>query len=362
MKKFTASRMAPYWEGEPFWTKPPETRRYPRDPSDQPPDGAQASGTQRIIVHALPQRERELAALQANLLQAEASIPSKYFYDSTGCELFTAICDLPEYYLTRTEAEIFQRHRRQIAACLPPRAQWIDLGCGDGAKSQQWMDAAAVRRFVGVDIARDCLAGAVAAMARQFPEVECLGVVTDLSQPLGLQPILAERSACPVVFFYPGSSLGNFSPAEALSLLRSLRRHMDEDGGLLIGVDLVKEAALLEAAYDDARGVTAAFNNNVLRVVNRLLDADFDPEGFEHQATFVAEKKRIEMHLRARADQVVHLGAETRHFSAGETILTEYSHKYTVADFHTLLDAAGFGRQNLWSDECGWFGVFLARP
>ena len=324
--------------------------------------GTDRNPARRIIVHALPHAESELSALRDCLLRPQARIAPKFFYDTAGCALFAEICRLPEYYLTRTEDTIFKRHRQQIAACVPAQAQWVDLGCGDGAKSRQWMDASAARRFVGVDIAHDCLAGAVDAMERQFPLLECLGIVTDLALPLRLHPILAERPAWPAVFFYPGSSLGNFTPAAAAALLRAIRGHMDGSGCLLIGIDLVKEAALLEAAYNDAQGVTAAFNRNILRVVNRLLGANFDPDGFEHCAHFAAATGRIEMRLRARAAQAVRIGRDIRHFAAGETILTEYSHKYTVDGFLALLGAAGFSRLRLWTDEQSWFGVFLAQP
>jgi dimethylhistidine N-methyltransferase len=321
-----------------------------------------AAASLRIVQHNLPDAASELRELQSSLLSPEARIPSKYFYDDTGCALFANICRLPEYYLTRTEATIFARHGRQIAACLPQGAQWFDLGCADGRKSYPWLEAIAARRFIGVDFARDGLVQAIDNAGRSFRDIECLGVVTDLSLPLELQSILAERPTWPPVFFYPGSSLGNFTSATAVALLTTIREHLDDGGALLIGVDLVKDTAILEAAYDDDQGVTAAFNRNILRVVNRLVDADFDPDEFEHCAQFTAEASRIELRLRARQPQTVRIGRQMRHFAAGEPILTEYSHKYSVDGFIAMLDAAGFSRHHAWTDERGWFGVFLALP
>ncbi len=218
-----------------------------------------------------------------------------------------------------------------------------------------------MRRYVGVDIARPCLDATVAAMMRSFAAVECLGVTTDLAEPLQLHDLLAE-SPHPPVFFYPGSSLGNFTADRALELLRMIRSHLEHDGRLLVGIDLVKDRARLEAAYDDARGITAAFNRNVLRVVNRLLGADFAVDGFAHRATYNRAAGRIEMRLVAHRDQTVRIAGQRRRFVAGETILTEYSHKYTIEGFAALLAAAGFAQRRWWTDQRGWFAVFLAGP
>jgi dimethylhistidine N-methyltransferase len=315
-----------------------------------------------VILDVLPDAISEVQALQAGLLAARATIAPKYFYDARGCALFAEICRLPEYYLTRTETAILDRHRGQIAAYMPTAVQWVELGCGDGAKSRPWLDVTAARRFVGVDIAYDSLATTVATMAYEFSWLECLGIATDLSQPLRLQQMLEERPTWPPVFFYAGSSIGNFTPAEALVLLCTLCDHLNDGGCLLIGVDLVKDEAFLEAAYDDAQGVTAAFNRNILNAANDLLGADFNPDAFEHCAFYAAEAGRVEMHLRAREPQTVRIGDQIRQFARGETILTEYSHKYTVEAFVTLLGKAGFSRQHIWTDERGWFSVFLAQP
>lgn len=304
---------------------------------------------------------REQHLLRQQLLHPAARIDSKYFYDDVGCELFTHICELDEYYPTRTEAKILSRYSKEVAAALPNGAQWIDLGCGDCAKSRKWLDEVRPSRLVGVDIAADFLQHSLARIAVSHPSVECIGVVSDFTQSLELRDLLAEQPLAPPVFFYPGSSIGNFARPDALQLLRRIRQHCGEHGKLLIGVDLVKPREILEAAYDDQKGVTAAFNLNVLNVVNRELQADFRLENFKHDAIFNQRDSRIEMRLVAQEPQQVSLGdGRARHFAQGERILTEYSYKYTPADFAAMLSEAGFTRHHYWTDEQSWFGVFLA--
>ena len=330
----------------------------------------------RVVVQARPDDAADIAALRAGLLASPASSSPKFFYDVQGSALFSAICALDEYYPTRTEAAIFARDRGDIAAALPQPAQWIDLGCGDCAKSRDWLPVVQPSRFIGVDIADAWLRTSLAALASEFPHagrsgsaIEFVGAVTDFTRPFDLHDLLAERPDSAPVFFYPGSSIGNFAPADAREFLIAIREHIAAhpagDGCLLIGVDLVKDVAILEAAYDDAIGVTAAFNRNVLRVANRLLEADFDPARFAHRAVFNAAASRIEMHLVARHAHDVRIGADIRHFQSGEIIVTEYSYKYTPEAFASLLVSAGFSTtpvQRMWTDQRGWFGVFLAEP
>ncbi len=331
----------------------------------------------RVVVRAaLDDTEGERAAFRDGLVAKPATTSPKFFYDAQGAALFTAICALDEYYPTRTEAAIFERHREDIAATLPTGAQWIDLGCGDGLKARDWLEPAAAMRYVGVDIAEGWLRDALRAMtqrrvtgrARVRP-MDVVGVVADFTRPFDLHDVLAEAPGLPPVFFYPGSSIGNFAVADARAFLTSVRDHIADhatDGGkLLIGVDLVKDRATLEAAYDDALGVTAAFNRNVLRVANRLLDADFDVDAFAHRAVFDATFGRIEMQLVSRRAQQVRIGDATVAFDDGEVITTEYSHKYTVDGFAELLQSAGFARGDRlhrWRDPKRWFGVFVAEP
>ena len=312
-----------------------------------------------IVIDAVEDRHAQREELRRGLLAPQARISPKFFYDAQGCALYSAICELDEYYPTRTEAAIFERHRAAISRRLPHAPQWVDLGCGDGAKSWPWLDAVHARRWVGVDISAEWLRISLDAGRGRFDDVEFVGVATDFTRPLKLQRVL-QRSPAPPVFFYPGSSIGNFTPDEALPLLRSVREHLGPDGRLLIGVDGIKDRAILEAAYDDALGVTAAFNLNVLRVVNRELDADFSPRAFRHRAVFNAAASRIEMHLVAQAAHTVRIGADARHFTAGEAIVTEYSFKYTAESFAALLRDAGFGTLHRWADEREWFHVFVA--
>lgn len=310
----------------------------------------------------LPVQDERQQLLQG-LLQPCARIDSKYFYDERGCELFTDICCLDEYYPTRTEAQIFSDYREAITARLPEGAQWIDLGCGDCSKTLQWLSAVDPARVMGVDIAGAFLHSSLSAVARQHPRLECVGVVCDFTQHLELHDLLAERPDNPPVFFYPGSSIGNFEPRAAMRFLSRIRAHCTSHGRLLIGADLIKPRAVLEAAYDDACGVTAAFNLNILNVVNRELDADFQPELFEHRARFDEDHHRIEMRLVARERHSVHLARHTqRQFEAGEHIVTEYSHKYSVDEFCALLAASGLHCSHYWTDPQDWFGVFLAEP
>ena len=350
----------------------------------------------RIVVQATIDEAADREALREGLVARPAHSLPKFFYDLQGSALFSAICELDEYYPTRTEAQIFHAHREAIARALPGHSQWIDLGCGDGAKSRGWLEPAHVRRYVGVDIAESWLRASLTALASERARasmppgdggregarsragsLDIVGVVTDFTRPFDLHQVLAEEPDMPPVFFYPGSSIGNFTHDEARAFLAAIgehiERHASGDGRLLIGVDLIKDRSVLHAAYDDALGVTAAFNRNVLRVANRLLDADFDPEAFAHRAVFDERASRIEMQLVSMRAQTVHIGADTgsdagndvRGFEEGEAIVTEYSHKYTVEGFAALLEAAGFAgdhRLRWWTDERGWFGVFVAEP
>ena len=328
----------------------------------------------RVVVKAEIDDAADRAAFRAALLAVPATSSPKFFYDPQGSALFGAICELDEYYPTRTEAGIFERHRADIARALPIGSQWIDLGCGDAVKSRGWLAPARVRRYVGVDIAEPWLRTALGTLTASLVDadnpVDVLGVVADFTRPFDLHDVLAEAPDAPPVFFYPGSSIGNFVRDDARAFLASIRDHIERhpaaaDGRLLIGIDLVKDRAMLRAAYDDAIGVTAAFNRNVLRVANRLLDADFDPAAFEHRAVFDETYGRIEMQLVARHDHEVRIGDATRAFARDEVIVTEFSHKYTVDGFASLLAAAGFAggdRLQCWRDDRDWFGVFVAEP
>jgi dimethylhistidine N-methyltransferase len=313
--------------------------------------------TNRLIGRWRPQAHNEHSELIEGLLASPATIPPKYFYDALGCALFEAICELPEYYLTRTERAIFAAHRETIAALAGQHRQFIELGAGDCRKGESWLAALRPRRFIAVDIAPAAIGPALSRLAAAHPEVEFSGVITDFSRTLDLG---ADLDAGPVTFFYPGSSIGNFAPDDALEWLAQVRRLCSRGGGLLIGVDAPKDAARLAAAYDDALGVTAAFNRNVLNHVNALLGTEFDPAAFDHVAFYNAAASRVEMHLEARRAQCVIIGGRERVFAPGERIHTENSYKYTPEEFAAVLRRAGFSDISVWQDEAGDFAVYYA--
>ena len=299
--------------------------------------------------------------LAQGLLQPQAAVSPRFLYDALGSALFTAITELPEYYPTRTEAALMQRHAGAIAGAvrgaLPVGFALVDLGAGDGAKAERLFTTLRPAHYVAVDIAEDHLRRALAALQQRHPALPVSGVITDFSRYLSLPPGVHEG---PSLVFYPGSSIGNFAPDQALRLLRQARE-LAAGGALLIGADLVKPRAVLEAAYDDALGVTAAFNLNLLRHVNGLLGSDFDVRDWRHVAAFDEAQSRIEMHLQARRALSVRWPGQQRRFAADERLHTENSYKWTPAAFQALLQAAGWRAVQGWQDERGWFGVFFAR-
>src|SRR5215468_2391729 len=304
-----------------------------------------------------PQSRTEWRELVDGLYAPAATIAPKYFYDALGCALFQAICELPEYYLTRTERAIFAAHREAIAAAAGRGRQFVDLGAGDCAKGESWLSALQPRRFVAVDIAAAAIEPALTRLAAAHPEIEFSGVITDFSHTLDLD---GELDAGAATFFYPGSSIGNFTPEEALELLTQIQLLCRRGGGLLIGVDVPKDAARLAAAYDDALGVTAAFNRNVLNHVNALLGSDFDPSAFAHVAFYNAAERRVEMHLEALSEQRVLIAGRERVFARGERIHTEDSYKYGTEEFSFLLRRAGFASVDVWQDPARSFAVYYA--
>jgi dimethylhistidine N-methyltransferase len=310
---------------------------------------------ERIAQPARDERQDVIAAL----LETPARIAPKYFYDELGCALYGAICQLPEYYPTRTEREVFREHRSQIADCMARGAQFVDLGAGDCCKAQSWLPYAMPSRYIAVDIAGPEIQRALARMAPDFPEIEMVGVVTDFSRGLDLGEALDDRAA---TFFYPGSSIGNFTPDEAVTFLASIRALCAPrpGSGLLIGVDGKKAKTVLDAAYDDALGVTAAFNRNALLHLNRRFGFDFALDGYVHRGFYNAEQGRIEMHLEAVRPQEVRLGSATRRFAAGERIHTENSFKYAPAEFEALLRRSGFGSIRRWTSPGEGYAVFFA--
>jgi dimethylhistidine N-methyltransferase len=300
------------------------------------------------------------AEAAAGLALHPARLPPKLFYDALGARLFDAITELDEYTPTRTEAAILAAERDAIAAAVQAvvghGATLVDLGAGNCEKAERLFGALAPARYVAVDISADTLRLTLSRLQQRHPALDIVGVGLDFSARLALPSGLVEA---PALLFYPGSSIGNFAPAAALRLLREARAAAAA-GALLIGVDLVKPAAVLEAAYDDALGVTAAFNLNLLRHLNRLLGSDFDVRDWRHVAFFDAAASRIEMHLEARRALAVRWPGGERRFAAGERIHTEDSYKWTPAGFEALLREAGYARVQTWTDARGWFALMLA--
>lgn len=301
-------------------------------------------------------RPGDLAEILAGLRQEQKTLSPKFFYDERGSALFEDITRLPEYYLTRTELAIMRRHVGEIAALVGPQASLIEFGSGSSLKTRillEHLDRLAA--YVPVDISRDHLYAAAEKLAAEYPHIEVLPVAADFTRPFRLpQPkVMPLRN----LVYFPGSTIGNFAPDAALDLLRVMHQEAAEDGALLIGVDLEKDMAILERAYNDGRGVTAEFNMNMLRRLNREFDANFDLAQFEHRAVYVEARGRIEMHLVSLREQSVTIGGETLRFKQGETIRTECSHKYTVEEFGAMAERAGFEVHTVWTDDERLFSV-----
>ncbi len=313
-----------------------------------------------FIQHATIDPQTLAAEAAHGLLARPAAVPPKFFYDELGSRLFSAITSLSEYYPTRTEAGILAAHGPAIAAALKARRgvlpTMIDLGAGNCEKASRLFDVFHPQRYVAVDISTDFLRGVLQCLQREHPALEMVGVGTDFSSRLELPAEVLDQ---PALLFYPGSSIGNFEPAQALNFLRDVHAASHE-GALLIGVDLVKPSEVLEPAYADALGVTAAFNLNLLNHLNRLLGSDFDLAQWRHVAFFDREASRIEMHLEATREVTVQWPGAERHFEAGERILTEYSYKWQREAFVELLREAGFADVQVWTDEREWFAAVLA--
>lgn len=304
----------------------------------------------------LPEGDSFLEDVLAGLARPQKSLPPKYFYDARGCELFESICTLPEYYPTRTELAIMREHAAAMAKFLGPDCQLIELGSGSSTKSRILIEQLQPPLYVPIDIAGAALRTAAEGLARTFPWLNINGVCADYTRPLTLPEFVGVPIRRKAVYF-PGSTIGNFTPQEAVEFLRLVRSMAGPGGALLIGVDLKKDKRALDAAYDDAAGVTAAFNLNLLARINRELGGDFQLRRFRHKAFYDEDKGWIEMHLESRAAQLVHVGGQRFRFGAGETIHTEISCKYTLEEFQALAQRAGFGPGLTWTDAANLFSV-----
>jgi len=290
------------------------------------------------------------------LARCPKSIPPKFFYDEQGSRLFDRICEQPEYYPTRTEIALLKDNAEEIAELIGADCTLIELGSGSNQKVRMLLNIIKPAAYVPIDISRDYLLQQAQAVAADYPWLRVFAACADFCQTLQLPQ--AAGGARKIAFF-PGSSIGNFEPAEALRLLRNIARLVQGDGGLLVGADLKKAPGILNAAYNDAQGITAAFNLNLLRRINRELDGDFAVDRFSHQAYYNEQRGRVEMHLASRMEQTVQVAGERFHFAPRETIHTENSYKYDVEEFKALVESAGFELARLWHDPQGRFGVFF---
>ncbi len=294
-------------------------------------------------------------ALAAALRSHPRRISPKFFYDAPGAALFDQICDLPEYYPTRTELDLLARYAGEMAAAIGPHADLIELGAGSMHKIRLLLSALEDPvRYLAVDISAEHLHYHASLLQREFTGLEIIPLAADFTRRFKL-PASARASRSRVGFF-PGSSIGNFAPEEACQFLAATAR-MLRGGGLLVGVDLIKAPEVLHAAYNDRQGVTAAFNKNLLARANRDLGANFDLDAFDHYAYFNPYDTRIEMHLISRWQQEVCFRGESFSFAAGETLHTENSYKYSIKSFQALARQAGFQPQQVWCDAQQWFSV-----
>jgi len=312
-------------------------------------------------VSRYPEPSNAVAAFASDVLAGlkgePKTLPAKYFYDSAGSRLFERITELPEYYLTRTELGILKGRAAEIAQPLAENTALIEFGSGASTKASILLEAAPqVSAYVPVDISADVLAREADVLRRNFPRLAVIPVFADFCKPFDLP---AEVSALPRAGFFPGSTIGNFEPHEACTFLRNAGAILGPGSRFVIGVDLVKDRAILRAAYNDAAGVTAKFNLNILARINRELGANFNLECFEHHGLFNRERARIEMHLASIKRQKVKICGETIEFRAGETIHTENSYKYTIASFGALVRGAGWNVHAFWTDPDTYFAVFV---
>ena len=321
------------------------------------------STTSRVSYHDLgPDTGDFRRDVIAGLSRARKSLSPKYFYDDHGAQLFEAICDLPEYYVTRTELSLLQDRVQEMTRLLGPDCVLIEYGSGSGRKTRVLVEALSPAAYVPIDISAAQLESWSADLAREFPGIAVVAVCADYSRPLALPGIDRFREQRRVIYF-PGSTIGNFTVPEALAFLKNARSVARPGGAMLVGVDLKKDPTVLQAAYDDAQGVTAEFNLNLLVRINRELGASIDTSTFRHRAIYNEQLGRVEMHLESQCDQELSIAGRTFTFRRGETIHTESSYKYTIAGFQELARNAGFAPQTWWTDPQEFFSIhYLAVP
>jgi len=293
----------------------------------------------------------------AGLAASPRGLPCKYLYDERGSELFERICETEDYYVTRADLALHQAHLGEIAECIGPDAHIIELGSGAGIKIRIILEATHPRAYTPIEISGEALAQSVAELAGQFPELEIRPLQADYTKPVPDQHLRLDPPARHRVVYFPGSTISNFTHAEAREFLTRMGRIAGPGGGVLIGVDLVKPAERLERAYDDGDGVTAAFNLNLLRRLQDELGAKVDCNAFRHRAAYNDELQRVEMHLVAERATAIELDGQSFAFNAGDSIHTESSHKYTIDGFIELVRGTGLHPVARWTDPDGLFSM-----
>ena len=311
-----------------------------------------------------PVAENILTEVIAGLSQPQKVLPAKYFYDEQGSKLFEAITQLPEYYPTRVEINLLREHRETIAKLVKDDVWLLEYGSGASLKIRLLLQAIKPNCYVPMDISKDFLLASAESLMEDYPWLNVYAACVDYSQPVRLPADMI--TSAQKLGFFPGSSIGNFAPHEAQIFLQGVRKTLGKDGAMLIGVDLQKDKQILEAAYNDCQGVTAAFNFNILHHINRILGTQFNVDYFEHKAIYSEEKNRIEMHLVSTMDQIVNISdaqisagdSKNIVFKKGETIHTENSYKYSKQGFTDLVEGAGFEVRECWSDDKDYFAMF----
>lgn len=308
-----------------------------------------------------PDRARITADILHGLSATPRQLPSKYFYDARGSALFEQITHQPEYYPTRTELQLLQDCAAAIAKVVGPRLHVVELGSGSGRKTELLLHALADPvAYTPIEISRAALLASIARLAQALPDIEMLPVCADFTHPVQVPE--PQREPARRLVFFPGSTLGNFDHADAVALLQAMRQTMGRDGMALIGIDLHKDPALIEAAYNDAAGVTAEFTLNLLRRLNREIGSDFDLDGFQHRARYSVARLRIETELVSTRAQRVHVAGHPFDFAEGEAMTVEYSHKYTDVSFASLVAEAGLRVTAQWNAAAPAFGLRLLQP
>ena len=298
----------------------------------------------------------DLSEIIEGLSRQQKALSPKFFYDERGSKLFDAICELPEYYPTRTELSIMQAHMDEIVALVGPHASLIEFGSGSSLKTHMLLkNLDELAAYVPVDISREHLLAAADSIAAKYPNIEVWPVLADFMQPFQLP----NPTVTPIknIVYFPGSTIGNFSPEDAHRLLQVMHVEAGEDGALLIGVDLQKDRDVIELAYNDSSGVTAEFNLNMLRRINREFGGNFNVDLFEHRAIYNEDHGRMELYLVSQCEQLVRIAGQSIRFAKGEALLTEHSHKYTLEQFDAMAKRAGFDVDTVWTDPERLFSV-----